>query len=129
MDLHNKAQGKTFRADSKVVSQRGNAGTFVLKPAAKEKTFADTRTVMQKDYRSGQSRTDLGENAFLSIRDANVQSRSKLTTSSARDVHPAYDARLAVSGRRAGEERVFREGGKSQKSLSRQNKPHTIDKV
>ena len=129
MDLHNKAQGKAFRADSKVVAHSGNAGTFVLKSPAKEKTFADTRTVAHKQYRSGQSRADLGENAFVSVRDANVQSRSKITTSSVRDVHPAYDARLAVSGRSAGEERVFREEGKSQKSLSRQNPPLTIDQV
>ncbi len=129
MELHNKAQGKAFRVDSKVAAQKGSANTFALEPAAKQKTFADTRTVAQKEYHSGSSRTDLGENSFASTRDANVQPRSKLTTSPAHDVHPAYDTRLTVSGRTYADERSFRDQGKSQKSLSRQNQPLTIDQV
>ncbi len=129
MELQNKAQGKAFRVDSKVVAQKGSTDTFVLEPTAKQKTFADTRTVAQKEYHSGSSRTDLGENSFVSTGDANEQSRSKLTTSSARDVHSAYDARLAVSGRTFADDRTFHEDGKSQKSLSRQNPPLTIDQV
>lgn len=129
MELKNEAQGKAFRADSKVVARKGSEKAFVLEPVAKQKTFADTHTVVQKEYRSGSNRTDLGQNSFVSIRDADTRSRSKLTTSSARDVHPAYDARLAVSGRTFADEPTFREEGKSQKSLSRKNAPLTIDQV
>jgi len=129
MELQNRAQGKAFRTDSKVVAHTGSASAYVVEPTAKQKTFADTHPVAQKEYHSGSTRTDLGENSFASTRDANVPSRSQLTTSSARDVHPAYDARLAVSGRTYADERSFRDQGKSQKSLSRQNPPLTIDQV
>jgi hypothetical protein len=129
MDLHNKAQGKAFRIDSKVIAHKRSEKAFVSEPAGEQKTFADTRTVAQKEYRSGSNRTDLAKNSFVSIRDADTQSRSKVITSSLRDVHPAYDAGLAVSGRTFADEPTFRDQGKSQKSLSRQNPPLTIDQV
>ncbi len=129
MDLQNKAQGKTFRADSKVIAHKGSEKAFVSEPAAKQKTFADTRTIAQKEYRSGSNRTDFAKNSFVSIRDADTRSRSKVITPSVRDVHPAYDSARAVSGRTFADERTFYEEGKSQKSLSRRNPPLTIDQV
>jgi hypothetical protein len=129
MELKNEAQGKAFRADSKVVTRKGSEKAFVSESAGKQKTFADTRAAAQKEFRSGSDRTNLGQNSFVSIRDADTRSHSKLVTSSARDVRPAYDARLAVSGRTFADEPTFREEGKSQKSLSRKNAPLTIDQV
>jgi hypothetical protein len=53
----------------------------------------------------------------------------QVTGSSVRDVHPAYDANLIVTGRKFADDRSFRDQGKSQKALNRRNPPLTIDQV
>lgn len=128
MELRNQAQNKAFTADSKVVSHQGTVETFVVERGAKPKVFNDAHGASTKEYTSGSGKADLRERSVLQAR--NVDTHSQLATSSARDVRGAYDARLAVSGRNFSEdERVFREQGKSQKSLDRQNPPLTIDQV
>lgn len=127
MDLQNRQQGKTFRADSKVMAHGGSAKGVVLDPPVKEKTFADTRVVEMKEYRSSSIRADAQQNAFVATREVIVP--AQLTSASVRDLHPAYDAHLDISGRSYADERAFRDQGKSQKSLSRQNPPLTIDQV
>jgi hypothetical protein len=130
IDLQNNAQGKTFSADSKVVERRGNerrgnVGTFFVKPAGKQKSFVDTRAVATKEYPSRSFQT--GSRMSFSTREANLP--GQLTTSSARGIRAAYDARVEVSGRSFADKRAFREEGKRQKSLDRQNPPLTIDQV
>jgi hypothetical protein len=125
IDLQNNAQGKTFSADSKVVERRGNLGTFFVKPAGKQKSFVDTRAVATKEYPSRSFQT--GSRMSFSTREANLP--GQLTTSSARGIRAAYDARVEVSGRSFADKRAFREEGKRQKSLDRQNPPLTIDQV
>jgi hypothetical protein len=128
MDLQNEAQGKTFVANSKVVAQRENAATIVLEPTAKEKAFGTTRAAVTREYPSGSVRAASGQDSFVETRQISV-SGQQLKTSSAQDLHTAYDAHRNVSGRVFGDERVFRDEGKSQKSLNRQNPPLTIDQV
>lgn len=127
MDLQNREQGRVFRADSKVVAHGAAARGFVLEPTAKEKTFSDTRVAEMKEYPTPSIRATSQEDAFVRTRPVNIP--AQLTTSSVRDLHPAYDAHLDVSGRRFADERAFRDQGKSQKLLSRQNPPLTIDQV
>ena len=124
MDLQNEAQGKTFVANSNVVAHRG---TFVLKPTVKEKAFTDTSTAATKEYRSSSFRADSQGNPVVETRQINVP--VQLTTSSAVDLHAAYDARLTVSSRSFADQHAFRDEGKSQKSMNRQNPPLTIDQV
>jgi hypothetical protein len=128
MDLQNRAQGKAFTANSKVAAHPGSACTFVLKPAAKQKTFDDTRSTVTKEYRSGADRSDLRGNSFVQTRNATVPAHLS-GSSPARDVRAAYDARLAVSGRSFAGERAFRDQGKDQESLDRQSRSMTIDQV
>src|SRR5947209_19847210 len=59
MELHNRAQGKAFTADSKVVGHAGAADTFVAEPAAKQKVFNDAHSASTKQYPSGSSKADL----------------------------------------------------------------------
>lgn len=128
MELHNRAQDKAFIADSKLVSHQQTAETFVTGPATKQKTFNDAHPATTKEYASGSSRADLRSRSLVQVR--NIDAHSPIMGSSARDVRPAYDAGLAVSGRNFVEDdRTFREQGKSQKSLNRQNPPLTIDQV
>jgi hypothetical protein len=127
MDLQNEAQGKTFNANSAIVPNRGSAGRFVLEATAKQKAFTDTGTAATKEYRSSSFRADSQESPVVETRQIKVP--AQLKTSSVQDLHAAYDARLAVSGRSFGDELVFREEGKSQKSLNRKNPPLTIDQV
>jgi hypothetical protein len=127
MDLQNRQQGKVFRADSKVVAHRGAAKEFVLERTANGKTFSDTRVAEVKEYPLRSIRADAQQNTVVKTRQVNVP--AQLTLSSVRDLHPAYDAHLAVSGRNFADERAFRDQGKSQKSLSHQNPPLTIDQV
>jgi hypothetical protein len=65
---------------------------------------------------------------------SSVQNRAanlpgQLATSSARDIHETHDSHLKVADRNFAGERSFREQGKSQESLDRQNPPLTIDQV
>ena len=127
MELQNTAQGKVFTANSKVVTNRGTARTFVVEPIATEKTFGDIRAAVTKKYRSNLVQADALQNFVVETRHVNVP--GPLTTSSVRDPRAAYDAHLYVSGRSFPDQRIFREQGKSQKLLNRQNPPLTIDQV
>ena len=128
MELHNRAQGKAFTADSKVVSHQQTTATFVTEPAPKQKVFYDAHPATTKEYSSGSNKADLRSQSIVEVRD--VDTHRQIASSSARDVRPVYDAGLAVSGRNYAEnERVFREQGKSQKSLDRKNPPLTINQV
>lgn len=128
MELHNNAQGKTFTADSKVVAHQQPAATFATQPAAKQKTFYDAHATTTKEYSLQSSKADLRTRSIVEV--GNIDVQSQIIGSLARDVRPAYDGRLAVSGRTYSEnERVFRGQGKSQKSLDRRNAPLTIDQV
>lgn len=127
MELSNPAQGKTFTTDSKIVGQQQTPATFVTEPALK-KTFGDISAAMTKEYSARSRKADLQQRSTVEVRD--VDAGRKFASSSTRDNHSAYDAVLAVSGRRFSEgERSFRGEGKSQKSLNRQNPPLTIDQV
>jgi hypothetical protein len=128
MELHNRDQAKAFTADSKVVGRQQTPETFPTDAAPKQKSFNDTHSAATKEYSSRSSKADLRQRSTVQVRNADVD--RQFASSSARDVHPAYDAGLAVSGRNFPEdERTFREQGKSQKSLNRQNPPLTINQV
>jgi hypothetical protein len=127
MKLHNSAQGKRFAANSSVTGGRGTVGTFYLAPARKEKLFAETRTVATKEYRARSFENDAALSSSVQNRDANLP--GQLTTSSASNIGESHDAHSEVLTRSFAGQRTFREQGKSQKSLDRQNPPLTIDQV
>ncbi len=128
MELHNGAQGKAFTTDSKVVGHQQTATSFAAESAPKQKTFNDTHAAATNEYSSRSNKADLRSRSTVEVR--NVDVHRQIASSSARDVRPVYDASLSVSGRNYAEnERVFREQGKSQKSLDRKNPPLTIDQV
>ena len=127
MELRNPAQGKSFRADSRVVGHRDGTNTFVLAPATKQQTFADARPAQTRQYQSGAFRGDSRQHALVETRQATIP--GQLSSSSAPDIHAAYDAHSSVPGRTFADERPFRDQGKAQKSLNQKNRPLTIDQV
>lgn len=127
MELQNKAQGKKFAASSSVTSHRGRVGTFYLEPTRKEKSFAETRTIANKEYHARSFENDVALSSSVQNRDANLP--GQITTSSALDIREIHDAHSEVLTRSLAGQRTFREQGKSQKSVDRQNPPLTIDQV
>jgi hypothetical protein len=126
MELHNKAQGKKFVANSAVVEHRGSVGTFLLQPNRVEKSFVDTHALTTSKYpsRSASTGRTIGSTPN---RSANIP--GPVGTASVRDIHSANTPQIAGNSRMFADQHQFREQGKSQKSLDRQNPPMTIDQV
>lgn len=127
MELQNNAQRKKFATNSSVIENRGTVGTFYLQPARKEKQVADPRRIATTAYESRSFEGRSRDSSSIQNRAANLP--EQLSTSTSRDVHETHDSHLKAADRRFGGEREFREQGKSQKSLDRQNPPLTIDQV
>jgi hypothetical protein len=127
MELHNKAQDKKFTAGSTSVERRGTVGTFYLQPNRTEKSFANARDYSSRQYDSHSFNSGSPTTAATQNRSANTS--AQVETSTARDVRGVHDANNAITGRGYADQPEFREKGKSQKSLDRQNPPLTIDQV
>src|SRR2546425_6459120 len=127
MELQNNAQGKKFSANSAVIERRGTVGTFFPQPTRHEKSFADSRALAAPKYPSRSFHGDA--TAAASLQDRNVSALANVSTMSVRGVHDAYDAHSAIASRGSADQRPYREQGKSQKSLDRQNPPLTIEQV
>jgi hypothetical protein len=127
MELQNKAQSKKFATGSAVVENHGSVGTFYLQPARKQQPVVEARNASTTGYRAPSFQTDSSVSSSIQNRSSNLPRQA--ATSSAHDVQEAHDANLEVRGRGFAGEREFRERGKSQKSLDRQNPPLTIDQV
>ena len=127
MELQNTAQGKKFATNSAAIEHRGTVGTFFLEPNLRQKSFEDARVLNIKEYRSrsfngGSSANAVGQNRSVHI-------LATVETSNFRGVSNAHDADKTVPGRNFTDQHPFREEGKSQKSLDRQNPPLTIEQV
>jgi hypothetical protein len=127
MELQNRAQGKTFTVESKIVERRGTVGTFYLQSSVNEKSFGPTLAATTAEYRHREFPVVSRATSPSQSRDAEVP--AKLTSSTAHDVHEAYDGVRQIARLNLVNERTFRDEGKSQKSLNRQNPPLTIDQV
>ena len=127
MELQNKAQGKKFIASSAVIEHRGSVGTFLLQPNRAEKSFVDTHTLTATEYPSSRSLSTARAISSTPNRSANIP--GPVGSSSVRDIHSAHTPHNAGTSRMFADQHPFREQGKSQKSLDRQNPPMTIDQV
>jgi len=126
MELQNKAQDKKFVTSSAAIEHRGSVGTFVLQPNRAEKSFSDSPalTMTEYPYRSlGTTR------AISSIPNRSAHVPGPVGSSSVPDIHSANTPVTASNNRIFADQHQFREQGKSQKSLDRQNPPMTIDQV
>jgi hypothetical protein len=126
MELQNKAQGKRFTAKSAIIERRGSVGTFLLQPNRVEKSFVDTHALATTEYRSGSARTG---RKISPTQNRSANTPGPVKTSSVRDIHAANELHGVNVDRSFADQHQFREQGKSQKSLDRQNPPMTIDQV
>lgn len=126
MELKNNAQNKKFAVNSTVATKGGTVGTFYLQPNPAEKSFQDLRAISTTKHSSPAFHSDRGS-AALSQKTATES--ANFPTSQARDLRDVHDAGKIVTGRAYPEDRSFREEGKSQKSLTRRNRPLSIDEV
>jgi hypothetical protein len=127
MELQNNAQSKKFSAKPANIENRGTVGTFFLQPTRPEKQAADSPSFVPKKYNSRSFENGLGGSSSIQNRQAKLP--EQLPTSAARNIHETHDSHLEVADRNFAGEREFRDQGKSQKSLDRQNPPLTIDQV
>lgn len=125
-ELKNNAQGKRFVASSAVIEHRGSVGTFLLQPNRAEKSFADSPTLAAREYPSRSLSTP---RPISSTQNRSANTSGQVGTSSVRDIHSANTPHNAGTSRMFADQHQFREQGKSQKSLDRQNPPLTIDQV
>jgi len=126
MDLQNNAQGKKFAASPAVIEHRGSVGTFLLQPNRAEKPFADTPTLTTTEY---PSRSLATPRTISSSQNRSANIPGPVGSSSVRDIHGVNTPQTASNSRIFADQHQFREQGKSQKSLDRQNPPMTIDQV
>jgi len=126
MALQNNAQGKKFFAGSAVVERRGSVGTFLLQPNRAEKSFVNTHALTTTAYPSRSVGT---EPKISSSQNRTANIPEPVGTSSVRDIHSANNPHNVTASRIFADQHQFRDRGKSQKSLDRQNPPMTIDQV
>ena len=129
MTLQNDAQNKTFVGEgSASINKRASVGTFYVHQKPRSKDFSGTRNFSttqfySQTYRGGRAAYEVSSQKAL------ANSRSTYASQTARDVRDAPQSGKKVpSGAYAGT-RPFLDGGKSQKSLNRQNEPLTIEQV
>jgi len=126
LELQNGAQSKKFVASSPVVEHRGSVGTFLLQPNRVEKSFVNTHALTTKEYPSRSVGT---EPKISSTENRTANIREPVGTSSVRDIHSANNPHNVTASPTFADQHQFRDQGKSQKSLDRQNPPMTIDQV
>jgi hypothetical protein len=126
MELQNNAQGKKFVAGSAVIEHRGSVGTFLLRPNRAEKSFVNTHALTTTEYPSRSVGT---EPRISSTQNRTANIPEPVGTSSVRDIHSANNPHNVTASRIFVDQHQFRDQGKSQKSLDRQNPPMTIDQV
>ena len=128
MSLGNDAQNKKFTADKTSVHKRANVQTFYLQQKSPAKKFSGTRDYSSKQFESrnfNQGNEATAED--LAARKSSSPSYSE--ANKAAGAKSVSDGNKVQPSRSYAGNRPYLEKGKSQKSLSRKNKPMTIDEV
>jgi hypothetical protein len=128
MHLQNTAKEKEFAsANSQFTARSSSTSMFPVAASRTERSFSGTRAIATQEYGSRSFQT--GHRNASAVQSHNVKLPGQLTTSGVRGFREMHDAHLEVASRTFAGQRQFREQGKSQKSLDRQNPPLTIDQV
>ena len=128
MSLQNSEQKKKFIADGTSINKKATVGTFYVEKKSNSKTFSGTRELSTRQFNSGPyhgSRSAPENSSHQAI----GNSQRTYPTQTARGPRDAPQSDKKVSSRGYAENRPFLDRGKSQKSLSRQNAPLSIDQV
>ena len=125
--LQDSAQNKKFVADRTLVDKRAHVSTFYLQKKATDKNFSGTRDLSTQPFNGQSSNAAQSKTANISSRTAVPNSR--YTASSAKRFNQAHDANKTKNTNDFSGNQPFLGRGKSQKSLSRENPPLTIEQV
>ena len=126
--LQNTSQGKEFVAGGATITKKAPTKSFYVRERNGEKGFWNTRQVSSKEFATESSRFGYAK-ADLTTRSKIAKVDVPYATSGYNGVREAVDARKSVSTANYVENRAFLVRGKSQKSLSAQDRPLTIDQV
>jgi hypothetical protein len=128
MTLHNSEQKKKFVADGTSINKKASVDTFSVQKKSNSKKFSGTRNFSTQQFNS---RPFYGSRSTFenSSQQPVGNSRSAYPTQNARGPRDVPQSDKKVASRAYAENGPFLDEGKSQKSLSRQNAPLTIDQV
>ena len=127
MELQNPSQGKEYAPRSAAQPKQARTKTFSIWPWRREKQFGDVRKYEPKQFATEQSR--------FSNTQANLSTRGQISqvaypTPGYSGVRPLPGGEQTVATRAfADNSRPFLVRGKSQRALSQQDTPMTIDQV
>jgi hypothetical protein len=127
MSLQSSEQTKKFIADKTLVDKQAHVGTFYLQKKSNAKDFSGTREFSSRTFNGPTSDPAHGKSANISSR--TTPPNSHYDTSPASRINRAHDANKMRRTKDFSGNRPFLDQGKSQKSLSRQNPPLTIEQV
>jgi hypothetical protein len=128
MTLGNSAQNKKFIADRTSINKQATVGAFYVQKKSDSKSFSGTREFSARQFDSQPFRGQRSASG-ISSQQAVANSQPAYATQTARGLHDAPQADKKVVSRSYAENRPFLDKGKSQKSLTRKNKPLTIEEV
>jgi hypothetical protein len=128
MTLGNPAQNKKFVADRTSINKQATVGTFYVQKKSDSKNFTGTRDFSARQFDSEPFRGQRSASG-ISSQQALGNSRAAYATQTARGLRNAPQSDKKVVSPSYAENRPFLDKGKSQKALTRKNKPLTIEEV
>ena len=126
MVLKNSAQNKNFAAKSPFRASAVGINSFHIPANAFSKSYSDQRTVSTREF---SARHFSGSDASIDIHPRSELRMGEFPARAAVHLRDAFENGKTTNVRRFADTRSFLDVGKSQKSLSVQNPPLTIDQV
>ena len=126
--LQNEAQGKQFVAGNSSPTKNAQTKTFYVGERKTEKSFGSDRQYPAPGFTTKTSRFSRML-AHVAPRFKTAKMNEAYATGGYRDLHPASDGNKVRPTSSYPGNRTFVAQGKSQKSLSAQDRPMTIDEV
>jgi hypothetical protein len=129
MSLQNAAQNKKFIAvNGASIDKHAATSTFYLEKKSNSKRFSGARDFSTWQF-NARSFHGGDKAADFSSRKQITDSNRSFSTQAAHNLHDAHETGRTADARTFAGSRPFLDQGKSQKALSRQNPPLTIDQV
>jgi len=126
MTMQNSAQNKKLSADRTSINKQATVRSFYVQTKSNSKTFYGTRDFSARQFDS-QSYHD--QHSASGTAKAFPSSRPAYANQTANGQRAANQSDKTIGSRSYADNRQFLDKGKSQQSLTRKNKPLTIDEV
>ena len=127
MELQNSAQTKKFTADRRPLSKEASVRSFYVQQKPTGKQFGGTRDFSAWEFNARRYRGT--KQSSLSSRNQMINSHSHYASTRAVSARTSPDSNRTAPDRTYAGQRPFLGKGKSQKALSQQSRPMTIEEV